>query len=293
MEVVVVLENEDYCEILHSDSPLDKYLIENIGGSNRVSAILGFYSVGGTSSSALAMETFKMMKPIIVEKNWQPIERVPKSEIPRRQTYIGNKYWTGQYYANICGGSTTQIVQTHCKVNGKMPVKFQLFNSAEGYMDETVGHHVKSTMLYMLLFTTGITEATELDMDSLSSFKKDYESHLSHIHYDSGCVLDWCKKFIMDDQLICPLDISPILFTHFLIRDSDHNYMQLCHNEAASSKKYFQDRTTKKFMSDYRPNNIFWGTHQGNMEQQDMTIKEYHCHIRAKLERLNSAFPIR
>ena len=67
--------------------------------------------------------------------------------------------------------------------------------------------------------------------------------------------------------------------------------MQLCHNEAASKKRYFQDKTTNTFMSDYRPNNLFWGTHQGNMEQQDMTIQEYHCHIRSKSARLKKLFP--
>ena len=150
--VVVVLENEDYFNILKSSSPLDQYLLENIGGNKTVSAIVAFYSVGGTSSSAAAMAIYEKMESIIVEKKWLPIERTSEP-IPHGKTYIDNDKWEGQYYANIRGGSNKKKVQTHCKVGSSLPAKFQLFNSVGGYMDSTVGIHLTSSMLYMLLFS--------------------------------------------------------------------------------------------------------------------------------------------
>jgi hypothetical protein len=31
----------------------------------------------------------------------------------------------------------------------------------------------------------------------------------------------------------------------------------------------------KGLLSSFRPNNLFWGTHLGNMNQQHFTVKEY------------------
>jgi len=291
--VIVVLENEDYFNLLQSSSPLDKYLLENIGGDKTVSAIVAFRSVGGTSSSAATMKIYEKMKPIIEEQKWIPVERISTATIPHGKTYIGNDKWKGHYYVNICGGSNKKKVQTHCAENGSLPAKFQLFNSVIGYMDAIIGIHLTSSMLYMLLFSTDIISETKLEEDSLASFKNEYESLLAKVCYDSGSVLVWCNRFIRGGQLICPLDGTPVPFKYFNITASkDHNYMHLCHNEAASKKKYFQDQTTNTFMSDCRPNNLFWGTHQGNMEQQDMTIEEYHYHLRTKVRRLNKLFPI-
>ena len=290
--VIVVLENEDYFNIQHSSSSLDKYLLENIGGNNIVSCIVAFYNTEGTTSSAVSLKTYERMKPVITAKQWKPLERI-SDPIPHGKTYIGNETWSGHYYANICGGSTTKKVQTHCAVNGSLPAKFQLFNSVIGYMDAITGIHLTSSMLYMLLFSTDIISETKLEEGSLASFKNDYESLLAKVCYDSGSVLDWCNRFIIDGKLICPLDAAPIPFSNFMIKNcKNHNYMQLCHNEAASKKRYFQDQTTNTFMSDYRPNNLFWGTHQGNMEQQDMTIEEYHYHLHTKVRRLNKLFPL-
>jgi len=291
--VVVVLENGDYFNIQHSSSPLDKYLLENIGGDKTVSAIVAFRSVGGTSSSAATMKIYEKMKPIIEEQKWIPVERISPATIPHGKTYIGNDKWKGHYYVNICGGSNKKKVQTHCAENGALPAKFQLFNCVGGYMNSAVGIHLTSSMLYMLLFSTDIISETDLKEDSLATFKKEYESLLAKVCYDSGSVLVWCNRFIRGGQLICPLDGTPIPFKYFNITASkDHNYMQLCHNEAASKKRYFQDQTINIFMGDHRPNNLFWGTHQGNMEQQDMTIEEYHYHLRTKVRRLNKLFPL-
>ena len=147
-----------------------------------------------------------------------------------------------------------------------------------------------------MLFATNITNETKLDDNLLAIFKKKYEILLAKVSYDSGPVLDWCNRFIRDDQLVCPLDAAPIRFHSNIsglpTNTKDHNYMQVCHNEAASKKKYFQDKTTNIFMSDCRSNNLFWGTHQGNMEQQDMTINEYHCHIRSKAMRFEEHYPV-
>ena len=286
--IVVILENGDYLQMQNSKSKLDQYLLANIGGDDNVAAILGFYSVGGTSGSARAMTVYKQMEPIIAEKKWMPLER--KSGIPRGQTFLGNQWWRGHYYTNVRGGSTTSRAQTHCSVNGALPAKFQLFNSVGGYLDKTAGIHLTSSMLYMMLHSVGIAadEETQLDPVSLSRFKGHYEELLAQVRYDSGGCLDWCQKFIHKEHLICPLEANHIPFQYFKItKCTHHNHMQLCHNEAASKKKYFQDRVTNTFVSDFRPNNLFWGTHQGNMEQQDMTIEEYHRAMRAKVQRLD------
>jgi hypothetical protein len=75
--------------------------------------------------------------------------------------------------------------------------------------------------------------------------------------------------------LICPLTDNKISIHQFEINDDEClESIQVCHEEAVSKEKIYFDETRGYIITARRPQNLFWGTKRGNMQQQELTIDE-------------------
>lgn len=288
--ITVLLVNDDYFKIFEKDdsskSELDKYLISNIGSDNNISSLIVIIKENGDSGSNNLYVIYNKIKPIIDENNWIPVQR-KDIEIPHGQTNKTNEYWEGHYYIDISGGSNNNKIQSH----KEDITKYQLFIDICGYMDEKIGVHTTSALIFQLLYCHNILDHLDINKEKLDEFKDKYSNILSNILYDDGNILDWCNKFIKDNKLICPLQAKFIDFEYFMKENKkDPDYIQICHNEAMSKHIYKKDKINNVILSDFRPRNMFWGTLQGNMEQQTMTINEFHEYRKSVILRQNEYF---
>jgi hypothetical protein len=285
--MAVSLENNDYFDIQTNEDELSKYLLDNIGGNEKVSCIIVIHTNDGKSSSNNLRKIYKKIKQIIKNKKWKPIERINNNN--HGKTYKGNNNWEGHYYINISGGDQDSI-QSH---EGK-PKKYQIFNTYKGFMNPNVVIITQATLIYMFLHCENI----EKYIKDHKIFKEQYSEYLKNIKLDKDIdgydnIYDYCHdpclRFINNDILQCPLLLKKINISQFEISETkDPEYLNICHNEAIDKKKIYFDKELNTLVSDYRPTNLFWGTHLGNMMQQSNTISEYEKYIKELASRFNS-----
>ena len=108
-----------------------------------------------------------------------------------------------------------------------------------------------------------------------------FETFLKGIYYDDGCLYDShvMQKCLRNKNgkkiLVCPLTDNKISIHHFKINDDEClESIQVCHQEAVSKEKIYFDETRGYMVTARRPQNLFWGTKRGNMQQQELTIDE-------------------
>lgn len=253
--VCVLLENNDYFELLEKDDPLSVYLIENIGGDNVVSSIVCIYSIDGNSGSSLSKQFLEKIKPIIVKNNWIPIERKNKKSFNVCQ---GNDKLIGHYYYDISGGSTTSET-SHTYVD-KIPQEFQLFNHFSDYASSKTIERVKHTLVFYMLHCYDIKKyiPEDLVLELLSKLKPDLTLY-------TYCVIE--------SELYCPITNIKISIDFFLKNNDDLNCIHLCHNEAVVKNKIKYDNSC--ILTAFRPDNLFFGTKNGNLQMQDFSIPEF------------------
>lgn len=284
--MAISLENNDYFDIQTNEDELSKYLLDNIGGNEKVSCIIVIHTNDGKSSSNNLRKIYKKFEQIIKNKKWIPIERINNNN--HGKTYKGNNNWKGHYYINISGGEQDSI-QSH---EGKQK-NYQIFNTYKGFMNNNVVIITQATLIYMFLHCQNI----EKYIKDHKIVKQQYSKYLKNIKLDKNIdgydnVYDYfhdpCLRFIKDGILQCPLLLENINISQFEISDTkDPKYLNICHNEAVDKKKIYFDKELKTLVSDYRPTNLFWGTYLGNMMQQSMNIIEYEKYIKE----LTSRFP--
>lgn len=298
--ITVNLKNGDYFTICEKKdkgeklTEIDDYLLNNIGKDDNVSAIVTVMAENGSSSCVNYIPYLEKLKHKIDSDKWNPIKRT--DNIPRGETYRTNKYWTGEYYYNLSGGSNTFSEKSHEWAGEKPPPTCQIFTDFEGSMDPQVEKDCRDHLTYCVLFSDGIYDGIKVNegedkISIVNNLRSELESILKERSYDDGNVLEWSQTFIKDDVLYCPLQCKSIKFTDFLIGDKSNDYLEISHNEAASKHIYKVDKKNNILLSDRRPLNIFWGTHLGNMGQQTMTIKEFHKSQREAVERQKELFP--
>lgn len=285
--IAVSLENNDYFDIKKNENELSKYLFENIGSNNQVSCIITIHTNDGKSSSNNLRKIYKRFQQIIKNHKWIPIERINKND--KGKTYKGNINWKGQYYIDISGGEQDSI-QSH---EGK-PIKYQIFNTYKGFMNNNVVIMTQAALIYMFLHCQNI----EKYIKDHKIFKEKYSEYLKNIKLDKDIdgydnIYDYfhdpCLRFIKDGILQCPLLLENINISQFEISEKkDPKYLNICHNEAVDKKKIYFDKELKTLVSDYRPTNLFWGTYLGNMMQQSMNVFEYEKYIKELASRFSS-----
>ena len=294
--LVILLENNDYFILLEKqkekEDEFSKYLIENIGSDNVVSCVICIRSEKGDSGSSRAREILEKFKPVFEEKVWSPIKRKTifikdkdkdkEKENKRSLITEGNSKWEGEYYYDISGGD--QITQTSHPEKSK---DIQLFNEYFDYANETECFNIDCVMLYFILHCHDIN--IYIPEDDVDKMKKNFEEYFITIDYEDGNILN---DEIIPDCLIhneemnktilyCPITLEPISIKYLEIESSkennskEHNYIDICHNEARSKELLYYDKKQNIILTGARARNLFWGTHLGNMQQQDFTIKEY------------------
>lgn len=274
---VINLANEDYFNVKENDDEFSKYVIEEIGGDKVVSSMVSAMSVNGDSGSSHASKYFKLLQIEIEKYSWSPLRRKPEY-VNDKGTYdcivtSGNDKLCGHYYVDISGGNNKT------KKDKNIKKEHQCFIEYFDYARREVALHIDVIMIYYKLHCFDIdTYLKESDVDEM---KNVFENFLKGINYDDGCLFESpimrkCLK-IKDGKkiLICPLTDSEISIRQFEISDSDcSDSIQICHNEAVSKEKIYYDNTRGYIITARRPQNLFWGTKTGNMQQQELTIDE-------------------
>ena len=274
---VVNLINEDYFSVKENDDEFSKYLIEEIGGDKVVSSMVSAMSVNGDSGSSHASKYFKLLEPEIEKYSWYPLRRKPEyvNDKGKYETEVtsGNDKLCGHYYVDISGGNNKNKKD---KDNKK---EHQCFIEYFDYANKEVALHIKIIMIYYLLHCHDIE--TYLKASDVDEMKNVFENFLKGINYDDGCLYESplirkCLKIKNGKKiLICPLTDSKISIRQFEINDDKHlDSIQVCHQEAVSKGKIYFDNTRSYIITARRPQNLFWGTKRGNMQQQELTIDE-------------------
>jgi hypothetical protein len=274
---VINLANEDYFNVKENDDEFSKYVIEEIGGDKVVSSMVSAMSVNGDSGSSHASKYFKLLEPEIEKYSWYPLRR-KQEYVNDKGTYdcivtSGNDKLCGHYYVDISGGNNKT------KKDKNIKKEHQCFIEYFDYARREVALHINVKLIYDMLHCFDIdTYLKESDVDEM---KNVFENFLKGINYDDGClyespIMRKCLK-IKDGKkiLICPLTDSKISIRQFEIKDDDClDSIQVCHEEAVSKGKIYYDNTRSYIITARRPQNLFWGTKTGNMQQQELTIDE-------------------
>ena len=294
--LVIMLENNDYFDLIDKQDDFSKYLISIIGSDEIISSIIVIMSTNGDSGSSYALSCYEKIKPVIEQNNWKRVERKPDCEKKGECVTEGNNKWHGQYYYKISGGSNTKIELSHPESS----TEFQLFNEYFDYANEDVCLHINVIMIFYMLHCFDIH--TYIKLDDVIRMISTFETFLKETHYDGGSLYDTCliNECIVDEGekriLICPLTLNKISINQFdkeNLKTNDYNetmlaeqkQMQICHNEAVSKKRIYYDKTRGCILTAARPQNLFWGEKLGNMQQQDFTINEYWNDLEKKIER--------
>ena len=105
-----------------------------------------------------------------------------------------------------------------------------------------------------------------------------FETHLKETYYKDKSLFDTLHEdfnCIINGMLYDPIRCIPIRFEQFgMDKCYDKDALNICHNIAVEKETMEYDKN-KGLLSSFRPNNLFWGTHLGNMNQQHFTVKEY------------------
>ena len=274
---VINLTNEDYFDVKENDDDFSKCLIEEIGRDGIVSSMVSAMSVNGDSGSSHALKYFKLLELEIEKYSWLPLRRKPEyvNDNGKYNSVVtsGNDKLHGHYYVDVSGGNNKN------KKNKDNKKEHQCFIEYYDYANKEVALHINIIMIYYMLHIFDIE--TYLKASDVDEMKNVFETFLKGIYYDDGCLYDSplmrkCLKYKNGKKiLICPLTDNKISIRHFEISDDEClESIQVCHEEAVSKEKIYFDETRGYIITARRPQNLFWGTKRGNMQQQELTIDE-------------------
>jgi hypothetical protein len=263
--IVIRLPFNDYERIrkqTEERSELDDYLIHNIGGNDIVSCFIILVKEDGNSGSSEQREQYEKLDEEIKKMDWKPIQRV---EIKDKNIHKGNEKWYGHYYFDISGGQQDSF-QSH------KDKKDQIFTTYKGFMSNSkVINDVKASLIYQMLHCHDISIC--IKPDELTKYKNELKEYLKNTFYlNKSCYeLIYQLGSIKQGKLISPIRCEPLSISMF----ENEKEVDISHNEAVCKKKIYFCENNNILLSDYRPGNLFWDLHLGNMQQQDFTIDEY------------------
>jgi len=279
--VVVDIPFRQYERIRDTDknmlSHLDQYLLDNIGGmsTQRVVGIITLVKDNGSSGSSLQRVDLERFKQEIEARNWQPINDVKEiNGVKVKNKNKGNMNWGGHYYYNVSGGS-----QESFKSHALEP---QIFTTSKGFMsNEDVVVDNISSLTWQVLYINDLSIYIP-DVDILK-YKQILEHHLKSKIYMGKSCLEHLNELenIHDGKLISPITREYISIHAF---DSEktlnkEDQVNISHNYAVNNRRIDFCPQQNVMLSDYRPGNLFWDTHLGNMQQQSFTIQQYWSEI--------------
>ena len=269
----------------NNNDELDAYIINNIGGEtiNTVAAIVTIKNEDGYSGSSAEREDLIRLKNEIVVKGWQPVACNPEKTIKGKKN-IGNANWSGHYYYKISGGSQ-QSFKSHPDKEDK------IFTTYKGFMStKKIITDVMASLVWQMLHIFDIDKFISTE-DALK-YKQTLEDYLKKTMYLGESCYESMKKLenIRDGKLISPITQKEISINAFDFDGGckeDEN-IDISHNEPVNDKKIHFCQENNVMLSDYRPGNLFWDTHLGNMQQQSFTVKEYWAEMEERSVKRNS-----
>jgi len=251
---------------------LDAYIINNIGGetTNPVAAIVTIKKENGYSGSSAEREDLKRLEKEIIVRGWQPVACNPEKTIKGNKNK-GNANWSGHYYYKISGGSQ-QSFKSHPDKEPKIFTVYKGFMSTEKIITD-----VKASLVWQMLHIFDIDKFISTE-DALK-YKQTLEDYLKKTMYLGKSCYESMKKLenIRDGKLISPIAQKEISINAFDFDGGckeDEN-IDISHNEPVNHKKIRFCQENNVMLSDYRPGNLFWDIHLGNMQQQSFTVKEF------------------
>lgn len=242
---------------------LEDYLLNNIGGNNVVSCFICITKEDGYSGSSEQRSQYERLTGEIKKNVWYPIKKV--SGDGSKDVNKGNDKWTGHYYFNISGGQQDCILSHPDKED-------QILTTYKGFMSNSkVIDDVKACLIYQLLHCYDICEM--INLSELSEYKTELDEHLKTTFYMGKSCSESISKLgtIKKGVLISPIRCEKLSIKLF----EKEKAIDISHNEAVNKKKIYFCENNQILLSDYRPGNLFWDTHLGNMQQQEFTIEEY------------------
>jgi len=279
--VVIDIPFRQYERIRDTDknmlSHLDQYLLDNIGGMSTqpVAAIITLVKDNGSSGSSLQRVDLERFKQEIEARNWQPIYDVKEiNGLKVKHKNKGNMNWGGHYYYNVSGGS-----QESFKSHKLEP---QIFTTSKGFMsNEDVVVDNISSLIWQLLYIHDLS--IYIPDEDIKKKKQILEDHLKSKIYIGKSCLEHLNELenIHDGKLISPITREYISIHAF---DSEktlnkEDQVNISHNDAVNNHRIYFCQQQNVMLSDYRPGNLFWDTHLGNMQQQSFTIQQYWSEI--------------
>ena len=275
--IVIDVPFREYERISSSNinDELDAYIINNIGGetTDPVAAIVTIKRANGYSGSSAEREDLKRLENEIVIRGWKPVAYNPEKTIKNKKN-IGNANWSGHYYYKISGGSQ-QSFKSH---PDKEP---QIFTISSGFMStDKIITDVTASLVWQMLHIVDIDKFISTE-DALE-YKQKLEDYLKKTMYLGESCYKSMKKLenIRDGKLISPItqkEISINAFDKETIEGGckEDEIITISHNEPVNHKKIRFCQENNVMLSDYRPGNLFWDIHLGNMQQQSFTVKEF------------------
>ena len=272
--VVIDVPFREYERISRSkiNDELDAYIMNNIGGetTNPVAAIVTVKNEDGYSGSSAEREDLIRLKNEIIVKGWQPLAYNPEKTIKNNKNK-GNANWSGHYYYKISGGSQ-QSFKSHPDKEDK------LFTTYKGFMStDKIITDVKASLVWQMLHIFDIDKFISTD-DALE-YKQKLEDYLKKTMYLGESCYESMKKLenIRDGKLISPIAQKEISINAFDFAGGckEGENIDISHNEPVNHKKIRFCQENNVMLSDYRPGNLFWDIHLGNMQQQSFTVKEF------------------
>lgn len=277
--IVIEVPFREYERIRDSEqntlTHLDNYILNNIGGKStlKVVGVVTIKKENGSSGSSLQRIELERLKQEIELRNWEPIYEITQEEgLKQKNKNKGNANWGGHYFYNVSGGSQESF-KSHTSESEP-----QIFTTSKGFMShEEVVADVVASLTWQLLNCHDIT--TYISIDDVVTYKQILEQHLKSKMYIGKSCFEHMEELeiIHDGKLISPITrelISIHAFDSKKMLNKD-DQVNISHNEAVNKRKIYFCSQQNVMLSDYRPGNLFWDTHLGNMQQQSFTIKEY------------------
>lgn len=259
-------------------TPVDQYILNNIGGisTHPVVAIITIVKENGSSGSFQQRIDLERLTHEIQMRNWQPIYEIKQEDgAKQKNKNKGNANWGGHYYYNVSGGSQESF-KSHTSSEP------QIFTTSKGFMShDAVVADVVASLTWQLLHCHDISRY--IPNEDVFTYKHILEQHLKSKMYIGKSCFDHLEQLenVHDGKLISPITREYISIDAFdgkktLNQDDQVN---ISHNEPVNKHKIYYCPEQNVMLSDYRPGNLFWDTHLGNMQQQSFTIKEYWSEI--------------
>jgi hypothetical protein len=290
--VCVELVNDDYFQKNNHNDPVFKELIKRIGSDEIVSSIICFRTEDGDPGANIARKSYEKylkLKPIPFK---DPITRIfvkdNKGEMQQNIPGKDNKYWKGNIYYYIKGGSQ-KTISSHEGLKTKFDKEPTLFNPAIEYANEEVCNDLYITLFYFFIHCHDITEY--ISDNDLIKVKEECKSYLCTRNYDDGNLYDYCinhpSLIYQKDILMDPISVSKLSVQNFISPFDFKNPLSIaiCHNEAANKGIIKFDKTNNYVVTAARPTNMFWGLQTSNMIQQSYALEEYFEVEKERVER--------